>query len=101
MEKGAIPPSGKNELFWKFDSIPGPANHRWLWGLLCASDKRAPVGDNESALALKPMGRVIRSPKHRVSMTPQNGPIKTLKNEIFLNLLCFYFESHLSLFMVQ
>ena len=31
------------------------------------------TGDNGSTLALKPMGRVNRSPKQRVTVAPQNG----------------------------
>ena len=32
------------------------------------------AGDDESTVILKPMGRVIRSPKQRVAVAPQHGP---------------------------
>ena len=32
------------------------------------------AGDDESILALKPMGRIIPSPKQKVPVAPLNGP---------------------------
>ena len=42
---------------------------------IIAHKQQKSTGDDECILALKPMGsRVIRSPKQRVSVVPQNGP---------------------------
>ena len=43
--------------------------------IACKQQKGA--GDDRSTLTLKLMGRVIRSPKQRVPVAPQNGPRPT------------------------
>ena len=58
-------------------SMPSPSNQGGLWGLFHASIK--------NILALKLMGRFIRSKKQRVLVVPLNGPWSN-KN-LFLNLL--------------
>ena len=59
--------------------MPSSGKQKWLRIIACRWRKSA--SDDESTLALKPMGRVIRIPKQRVPVAPQNGPQsnKTMK----------------------
>ena len=41
---------------------------------IVAFKRQKSAGDDQSALTLKPMGRVLRSPDQRVPVAPQNGP---------------------------
>ena len=43
----------------------------WLWGSLCPKGEKS-TADDESILALKPMGRVIQSSNLKVPVAPQN-----------------------------
>ena len=62
--------------FFPFSKIMTPAQ---LTLRIITRKREQSMGDDGSTLALKPMGRVNRSPKQRAPVAPQNGDLSPQK----------------------